>query len=147
MASIRGGDRLAMALSKIAQGLSNGGTLRVGFLEGATGPDGDPIALRAAMNEFGTRTIPARPFFRNMIAEKSSEWPEGIATQLKANDFDAERTLEITGHAIKGQLQQSIKDTNSPPLAPSTVKRKGFDKPLIEKGDMLNAVDFEVKKT
>jgi hypothetical protein len=145
MASIRGGDRLAMALSKIAQGLSNGGMLRVGFLEGATGPDGDPIALRAAMNEFGTRHIPARPFFRNMVEEKSPEWPEGIATQLKANDFDAGRALEVTGHAIKSQIQQSIKDTNSPPLAPSTVKRKGFDKPLIETGDMINAVDFEVK--
>jgi hypothetical protein len=145
MATIRGGDKLALALSQIAKSLSKHETLRVGFLEGATAPNGDSMPLRAAMNEFGTRKIPARPFFRNMVAAKSGEWPEGIATALRAHDYDTTKALELTGHAIKGQLQQSIKDTNSPPLAPSTIKRKGFDKPLVQTGDMMNAVDFEVK--
>ncbi|CAN7374804.1 hypothetical protein LJR220_003340 [Bradyrhizobium sp. LjRoot220] len=145
MAAFRGGEKLAIALAEMAANLSRPGTLRVGFLEGATAPNGDSIPLRAALNEFGTGTIPPRPFFRNMVAEKSDEWPEGIAEALKANDYDATAALSLAGEGIKGQLQQSIKDTNSPPLAASTVKRKGFDKPLIEHGDMLNAVDYEVK--
>lgn len=145
MASFRGGQKLAIALSEIAQNLQKAETLRVGFLEGATAPNGNSIPLRAALNEFGTGKIPPRPFFRNMIAEKSDEWPEAIAGLLKANDYDAQKALDLTGEGIKGQLQQSIRDTYTPPLAASTIKRKGFDKPLIEHGDMINAVDFEVK--
>lgn len=145
MAAFRGGEKLAIALAEMAINLSKPGTLRVGFLEGATAPNGDSIPLRAALNEFGTGTIPPRPFFRNMIAAKSDEWPEAIGGLLKSNDYDATKALALTGEDIRGQLIQSIKDTNSPPLAASTVERKGFDKPLIEHGDMIRAVDYEVK--
>ena len=31
-------------------------------------------------------------------------------------------------------------------LAESTIARKGFAKPLVETGHMLNSVDYEVKK-
>lgn len=145
MVAIRGGERLAIALSKLAENLSKPGTLRVGFLEGSTSPDGESIPLRAALNEFGHGNVPPRPFFRNMISAKSDEWPEGLAIALKANNYDAEKALEIAGHAIAGQLQASIKDFTSPPLAQSTIDRKGHSQPLIETGDMIRAVDFEVK--
>lgn len=149
MASIRGGDKLAAALARIAAKVSNGGTLRVGFLEGATAPNGDSIPLRAALNEYGHEyngvVTPPRPFFRNMVAEKSPEWPDAIAGLLKANDYDATKALELAGTAVKGQLQQSITDLMSPPLAQSTIDRKGSAKPLIETGDMLQAVDYEIK--
>lgn len=145
MASFRGGERLAIALSEIAQNLQKAETLRVGFLEGATAPNGDSIPLRAAMNEFGSEHVPPRPFFRSMIAAKQDEWAPAIAELLKDNDYDAQKALDLTGEAIAGQLQQSILDTNSPPLAESTIKRKGWEKPLIESGDMINAVKHEVK--
>jgi hypothetical protein len=63
---------------------------------------------------------------------------------LVANGYDATLTLRQTGEAVAGQLRQSIVDTNDPPLAESTIKRKGFDKPLIETGHLFNSVDFEV---
>ena len=144
MASISGGDKLEFALARIAHELGSGGVLRVGFLERATYPDGKPVAMIAAFNEYGTRTIPARPFFRNMIAAKSKEWPEGIATQLRLTHYNVDLTLQRTGAAIRGQLQQSIRDTNTPPNAPSTIAKKGFNKPLIDTGHMLNSVDYEV---
>jgi hypothetical protein len=145
MATIKGGDKFALALSQIAEQLSRPGSVRVGFLENATGPDGQPIAVRAAANEFGTSKIPPRPFFRNMIAEKESTWPVAVAENLKATDYDQDLTLQRVGEGIASDLQMSIQQTNSPPLAESTVKRKGFDKPLIEHGDMIRAVSFEVK--
>jgi hypothetical protein len=145
MSVIRGGDKLAAALSEIARNLSKAETLRVGFLEGATAPNGDSIPLRAAMNEFGTAKAPPRPFMRNMIAAKSDEWPDALAGALKANDYDATKALELVGGGIAGQLQQSIIDLTSPPLAQSTIDRKGSEKPLIEHGDMLDAVDYEIK--
>jgi hypothetical protein len=148
MATWRGGERLAIALSEIAQNLSKAETVRVGFLEGATDSEGTSIPMKAAILDGGapSRGIPPRPFFRNMIAEKSGEWPEAIAGLLKANDFDAAKALDLTGEAIADQLRQSIHDTNSPPLKQSTIDRKGFDKPLVEHGDMFNAVAHEIKK-
>jgi len=49
------------------------------------------------------------------------------------------------GELIQGELQGSIRDLTSPALAASTVRAKGFDKPLIDSGVMLRSVDFEVK--
>lgn len=149
MAAIRGGDKLEVALAKIAAGVSKPATLSVGFLQGATAPNGDSIPERAANNEFGTpnaaHPIPPRPFFRNMIAAKSPEWPKAVGDLLKANDYDAVRTLDIAGEAIEGQLRESITDLTSPPLAEATIKAKGFSKPLVEHGDMINAVAHIVK--
>lgn len=142
----------------MASKLGDGAELRVGFLEGADYPgtavknrEGKmvktstvSVATVAASNEFGNGRAPPRPFFRNMIAEKKAEWAPGVATQFKLNNYDVEKTLNVVGEAIKGQLQQSIIDTNTPPLSPITIERKGFDKPLIDTSIMLNSVDYEV---
>lgn len=142
---LSGGKKLEAALAKMAKNLSKPGTLRVGFLENATYPDGTNVAMVAALNDFGTSRTPPRPFFRNMIAAKKGEWPGGIALQLKRNDYDALKALRAVGEAIKGQLVQSIRDTNSPPLAESTIRRKGFSKPLIDTSNMIDSADYEVR--
>lgn len=144
MAAIKGGHKLQKYLAQLAAKLKQPGTLRIGFLEGATAPNGDNLGLRAYRLEFGTSKMPPRPFFRNMIAAKAGEWPDGIAYQLKATDYDVRLTLERTGEAIKGQLKESILDLWTPPLSPVTIAKKGFEKPLIEHGDMINAVAWEV---
>jgi hypothetical protein len=145
--TISGGDRLEAALRAMAAKVSNPGTLRVGFLENAKYPDGTPVAMIAAIQDFGAPAagIPPRPFFRNMIADKKGEWPKAIGDLLKANNYDAKITLDQTGQAIVGQLRQSIIDTNAPPLKPATVRRKGFEKPLIDTGHMIQSVDYEIK--
>ena len=144
MATISGGSKLISALDGIAKSVTKAATLKVGFLEGSTAPNGQSMPLRAALNEFGTSRMPPRPFFRSMVAAKSGEWPSAIGNLLVANNYDAQKTLDQTGVAIKEQLQQSIRDLVSPPLAESTVRKKGFDKPLIEHGDMLRAVSYQV---
>ena len=131
----------------MAANLEKVGTLRVGFLSGARYPNGTPVALVASVLNYGAPRagIPPRPFFSNMVKAKSPEWPAAIAGLLKANNYDTAKVLMLAGEAIKGQLQQSIKDTNAPPLKPATIKRKGFAKPLISTGQMLNSVAYEVK--
>lgn len=149
MAVISGGSKLEAALAEIVKNLGKGaGTVRVGFLEGATYPDGTPVAMVAAINEFGapSRGQPPRPFFRRMIAEKSGEWPEAIAKNLAATNYDTKLTLERVGAGIAGQLQESITNLTDPQLAASTIKKKGFDKPLIDTGHMLNSVSYEVEE-
>lgn len=147
MATISGGEKLAVALREMASKVAKPATLRVGFLENARYPDGTPVAMVAAINEGGapSRGQPPRPFFRRMIAKHVGEWPSAIGDLLKANEYDAAKTLDLTGAAIAGQLRQSITDLVDPPLAASTIRRKGFDKPLIDEGIMLASVDHEVK--
>lgn len=146
MATTRGGDKLKTYLKGLARKLADPGTLRVGFLEGATYPNGTPVAMIAAIQDYGSpiNNIPPRPFFRNMIAAKSKEWPKAMAGVFKSTNYDAAKTLAITGEAIAGQLRQSIIDTNAPPLSPATIARKGFAKPLIDSSVMINSVAYEV---
>lgn len=146
MARMRGGERVSRILAEIAERVGQDYGLRVGFLENATYPDGKPVGMIAAIQEFGAPRagIPPRPFFRNMIAKKSPEWPAAVGALLVANDYDVERTLDQVGFAIAGQLRESIQQTNAPPLAESTIRRKGHDKPLVDTGHMLNSVDHEV---
>ena len=144
---IKGGDKLAKELQRMAGAVTTAENVKVGFLAGATYPDGKPVAMIAAIHNWGAPRagIPPRPFFSNMIANKSPEWGPATGALLIANGYDAEKTLRMVGEAVAGQLRQSIVDTMAPPLAESTVARKGFAKPLVETGHMLNSVDYQVK--
>ncbi|ELY3738967.1 hypothetical protein SMX82_002356 [Cronobacter sakazakii] len=131
----------------MAERLGEGKVLRVGFLENATYPDGQQVAMVAAANEFGNpaNNQPPRSAFRNMISDHKDEWPENIASIAQATDFDGERTLGLMGELIKSQLQDSIRELTEPPLSPVTVAKKGFDKPLIDTSHELNSVDYDIK--
>jgi hypothetical protein len=146
MVATRGGDKADKALAALLKRLSTGEKLRVGFLESSKYPDGTSTALVAAINNYGSARIPPRPFFSNMVKSKSPGWAAALGSILKATNNDMARALPLMGEGIKGQLQQSIRDTNDPPLAPSTVRAKGFDKPLINTGHMINSVAYEVKR-
>lgn len=147
MAKVTGGKKFEDALRNIASRLSKG-ALQVGFMENARYPDGTQVAMVAAIQEFGAPRagIPSRPFFRNMISAKSPEWSEAIAIQLKRTKYDVDLTLNRVGMAISEQLKQSIRDTNAPPLALATIRRKGHSKPLIDSGLMLRSATYRVKK-
>ena len=92
-----------------------------------------------------TITIPPRPYFRSMIARESKHWGDDLARNLKTKNYDAHQALNLTGADIAGQLQESIITFSSPPNAPSTIAKKGVDNPLIDSGNMLNSVDWEVE--
>lgn len=123
MVKLSGGDKLQAALEEIAKKLTTAATVEVGFLQDATYDNGTSVAMVAAIQEFGAPKagIPPRPFFRTMIKDKSGEWPDAVSNLLIENDYDARKTLSQTGEAIKGQLQQSIVDTNGPPLSEVTL--------------------------
>ena len=137
------------ALDKIAAKLDKGGTVKIGFLEGSTDTDGMSLPLKAALNEFGHEhngvVTPPRPFMRQMVAAKADEWPGAIAGLLKSTNYDVDATLTKTGAGVAKQLKETILDFWDPPLSPVTIAKKGSDKPLIETGDMINGVSFEVK--
>lgn len=172
MSAVKGGDKFAAKFNAIVATLQPS-RVRVGFLEGATYPARPRRALRAAyrkrqakgiqtpikgsdasinvasvafFQEYGTKTIPPRPFFRTMIRIKSPEWGPALAYQLRNNGFDAQKALAVLGEGIAGQLRESVINTNSPPLRPSTIAAKGFAKPLIDTAHMLMSIDYEIRR-
>lgn len=145
MVAFTGGDKLLAKLAEIARNASKASSVEIGFLDGATYPDGTSVPLVAAMNEFGNEKSPPRPFFRGMIEAKSEEWPDAIGGLLVENGYNADKTLGQIGAAIKGQLQGAIVEYVGPPLSEATIARKGNDKQLIETSHMLNSVDWRVK--
>jgi hypothetical protein len=142
--SFSGGESLKTKLQEILHKVKGGQVVKVGFLEGATYPDGTPVPMVAALDEYGTSTAPARPFFRDMIAEKSKDWGQSLAQVAKANEYDMQRTMALMGEGIGSQLQQSIIKFDSVPLADSTIAKKGFDKQLIDSAVMINSVGYQV---
>jgi hypothetical protein len=140
---ISGGDKLEAALKAISEKMS-GGSLSVGFLEGATYPDGESVAQVAFWNEFGTSRAPARPFMRSTIEDKQGEWATRIAGAAVHYDYDSAKVLGLMGETMKEDFQSSINGWTNPRNADSTIATKGFDKPLIDTGVMLQAVDYRV---
>jgi hypothetical protein len=145
---LEGGENLRRALASISMGIRRGGSLKVGFLKGSTYPDGTPVAMVAAVHNYGapSRGIPPRPHGSNMVARYSPEWPDEIRAQLKATNYDARLTMNRMGALIRGQWQQSIRDGPFVPLKPATIRAKGFDQPLIDKAHMINSVAFEYEE-
>lgn len=123
MAALQGGDKLRAKLEEIAKQLDGRHELRVGFLEGATYPDeaGTSVAQVAWWLNYGTKTAPPRPFFTNMIKEKSDEWGDALARILQQNGFDIENALALMGEGIGSQLQEALIDLNAPALSPITM--------------------------
>lgn len=132
-------------LNKVGDSLSSK-QLKVGFLKGATYPDGTRVPMVAADNEFGNpaNNQPPRPFFRNAISESSSSWSESVQKLMASSDGDVDQVLLLAGELIADGVRESIRKLDSPALSPYTIKRKGFSKPLIETSHMLNSVDYEV---
>lgn len=119
---LKGGDKLTRVLKEIGDAAK--GSVRVGFLEDATYPDGTKVAAVAFWNEFGHGgqfPAPPRPFFRNMIEAESGGWPKLLAGMLKYQDYDGEKALRGVGEIIKQQLQESIINFDAPALSPTTL--------------------------
>lgn len=141
--TLQGADGLSKALGDIARRMG-AGKVDVGFMAGATYPDGTPVAAVAYWNEFGTSGQPARPFFRQMIAKEAGTWAEKMGKLAKATNYDGQKVLALMGEDVGGALAQSINELQSPPLAPSTIEAKGFAKPLIDTSHMINSIHYQV---
>src|SRR5208282_5553469 len=168
MASVNkvvGGKKLAIALGAIEKKITSGGALRMGFLEGATYTERTnarflkavgskatpkvlpemPIAQAAFWNEYGTtRNGGPRPVFRTMIARKSKEWGAKLGKAIIATDYDGREALALLGQDMRDDLENAIAQYSQRGNRPLTIKIKGFDKELVDSGDMQRAPDYEV---
>lgn len=157
---LKGGDLMDRYLRTITKKLGHGVQVKIGILAGAkysgTHPirggktfDG-PVAQVGFWQEFGTEPsddnpgIPPRPFMRATVANHSGEWGNKLGKTLRATRYDARKSLMIMGRGIQLQMRQTLNDWSEPPNAPSTVAKKGFNKPLIDTGTLERSIEFQI---
>lgn len=119
-----------------------------------TYPNGEKFSDVLAYNHFGSETIPPRPVLR-IAAEKTISKNAG---RLKAflhniivNPKGADRleTVLLTslGQQSVAEAKRIIETGGElQHNAPATVKKKGFDKPLFETGELEKHLGYEVEK-
>ena len=104
-------------------------------------------ADKLQFNEYGTATIPARAPIRRTVRSgiiqktMAKEWGKF----LKTNDFDS--LIDSIGTATVIAIKTGIDQGKfTPRNAPSTAKIKGHSKPLLDTGELRDAINFEVTK-
>lgn len=147
-ATLKGGEGLKVALAQMA---GESGTLRAGLLEGATYPDGTPVAAVAAFNEFGTLHTPARPFMRSTVQKNGKRWAKGFAILIKGQQYKYLKALNLLGGQVVGDIKVSVATWQTPPNSAETTRRKqgkgtNAGHPLVETGHMMKSIDYEVTK-
>ena len=123
--------------------------VRVGFQEGAKQYEesGADILDVAMFNELGTSTSPSRPFMAMSVDENADKINAFLKNQLKLlaqGKTTAEGILKAIGVFQKGLIQKKIQNGDFEPNAPSTIKKKGSEHPLIDTGTMRQSVNFVV---
>lgn len=107
-----------------------------------------PIAEYALYNELGTKRIPARPFVSSTSDEQRQNWLEFMDKGIN-KVFEGKVTPQVVfgrlGLKMVADIKQKIDSIYEPPNAPSTIKRKGSTKPLIDSGSMKRAIRHEVQ--
>ncbi|MDE9455631.1 hypothetical protein [Xenorhabdus bovienii] len=132
--------------------------VKIGFFSQSKYPDGTPIAYVAAIQELGYPTggIPPRPFMRPAMSENQSKYSGLMARAAKAaikGNISVSDGLTQMGSVAAGDIKLAISAVTTPPLKDSTItaragrhsKGKATNKPLVDTGQMLQAVTFVVE--
>lgn len=124
------------------------GVVTVGFHADDKARDGSTNAEIAACHEFGTDTIPRRPFLGPALDKGKAVLGDAQAKlvgQVLDGSMRAEQAFGHLGELGVLLVQQEIRSgTDREPLKPATIEAKGSSTPLIDTGEMLRAVSYEV---
>jgi len=118
---------------------------------------GMPVARVARINEYGATinrgeykiVIPARPFMRLAAVRIKAKGPDTlnkIAKGMANGKIDPKQGMAQIGMFMEAEIVDSIKNGGWEKNAPSTIARKGFDKPLIDTGQMWQSVASKVSE-
>lgn len=101
----------------------------------------------AVYNEYGTGRIPARPFMRETI-EQTDNWAAESAKVHNAviDGIDPYVAAELLGQQAASDVQNTIYDGDFVPNSPSTIKKKGSSKPLIDTTQLVGSITYTVEE-
>lgn len=129
--------------------------VRVGVLEdkgSVKHSDGDMTLVEiAATHEFGSSDgrIPERSFIRRTFlvraAKELVDFQVKLAKAIVTNGLDPIKALRLLGAWGVAEIRKTITEEDiPPPLAESTIARKGSSKPLVDTGLLKNSLSYEV---
>lgn len=126
------------------------GAVEVGVFEDA-GVDGDlPLTDLAAIHEYGSADgrIPQRSFLRSTFDENASSIKKGIeAAILEGIDGEPAQAASFalrTGEDLVKKIQAKIRGGIAPANAESTLRQKNGSTPLIDTGELINAIRVRI---
>ena len=102
----------------------------------------------ATWNEYGTGHIPSRPFIRISADTNKAAWGR-LAQQCVNNVIDGDNprdAAQVVGHRMVEDIRKVFGSSMLKANAPSTVKKKGRNEPLVDSGEMRRRVNFRIKE-
>lgn len=123
--------------------------IHVGFQRGkGVYENGADVADVAMYNEFGTSKIPPRPFMEQSFKRHEQEYVEKseeiFGAMIKGQEVKP--LIRKFGEKVKKDIVDEIEKGEFVPNAPSTVAKKGFNKPLYETGLMEKSISYYTEK-
>lgn len=124
--------------------------VNVGIPAGSTEADGTPVALIAAVHEYGApeKGIPERSFLRSSIRENRAKYIQMNRNNLVAvlnRSMSMERALGLLGEAAAGDVKAKITSGNFQALKSQTIRRKGSSRPLVDTGQLRQSISWEIE--
>lgn len=105
----------------------------------------------ALWNEFGTETIPSRPFIRSVVYGKENlinQWRVELLGKVIDGSMTTAKALEAIGFRIRELIKRQINSNMPPPNAPSTARRKRAKgvpvRTLVETTLLLRSIEYRV---
>uniref|UniRef100_UPI00403F967F hypothetical protein n=1 Tax=Lentilactobacillus hilgardii TaxID=1588 RepID=UPI00403F967F len=89
--------------------------------------------------------IPPRPFLRYTFDHYLDNWTElaaDLAFKVFIREINYQDVFPVLGDAIVKDIKRTIKEFSEPQNAPLTIANKGFDDPLIEKGELRDSIHW-----
>lgn len=129
--------------------------IEVGWIEAGKRHTDSELSIPhlAQVLEYGATTgrgavIPPRPMLRTTSSLHGKEWLEDASKISKAvidGKVSSSGAFEILGETIKTDIQTEIKDSsNWTQNAPSTIKKKGKNTPLIDTHELVDEVKYRI---
>lgn len=112
---------------------------------------GITVAEIGQIHEFGAPAagIPQRSFLRETFDKNRKKYDrvlaKGVKGVVKAKD-DPRKKLFVLGETARTDIIDRIDAGDFEPLLPATIKRKGSDKPLVDKGILRASIKSVVRK-
>lgn len=111
--------------------------------------NGATVGLVAKAMEFGTRTIPKRPFLQQTVIRYADDIGEEAASEFSQKNFltQPEQALEEVGRTAASFIVAAINGANSwaRPNLLATVQSKGSQHPLVDTGKLRDSISWAVR--
>lgn len=101
----------------------------------------------ATWNEYGTGRIPSRPFIRISADTNKAAWAK-LAQQCVNDVIDGDSprdAAQVVGHRMVEDIRKVFGSSELKANAPSTVRKKGRNEPLVDSGEMQRRVNFRIE--